>query len=73
MLCCRKSERRDDISDWASATIGLLRRKVQNVEDENVSLKVRKLAQFFVGPEPRAGSGVERIDPLRFLAQFHEG
>jgi len=39
-MCCRKPERCGDVSSWASTTIDMLRRKIQNLEDENVSLKV---------------------------------
>jgi len=36
----RKPERYGDVSNWASTTIDVLRRKVQNLEEENSSLKV---------------------------------
>jgi len=37
---CRKPESCGSITDLASSTINLLRRKVKNLEDENVNLKV---------------------------------
>jgi len=41
MFSNRKPEKcGEDIGDWASATIDMLRRKIQCLEDENVDLKV---------------------------------
>ena len=36
----RKPERSGNVSNWTSTTVDMLRRKVQNLEEENVNLKV---------------------------------
>ena len=46
-LCCRKPDRCRDVSNWASTTIDMLRRKIQNLEDENVNLKVGTFSSTF--------------------------
>ena len=44
---CRNSEKHVDSSNWASATIDVLRRKVENLEEENVDLKVVLTFSFY--------------------------